>query len=140
MTLKQAFDQFVQIFNSGTGHTPIGKIFDDLKPWLEQHVILRKAAAGPNKKFFVHEKGDVVSYLNQHFTNPAISFDPNHYGAPSVQHDANFVVGWVSGSAKWTDTGSPGGETIEYMFTFINESQLPSGTAPPDGYWKILFL
>ena len=75
MTLTQAFDQFVQIFNSGTGHTPFGspvETFDDLRPLLEQHVILRKAAAGSGNKFFVHEKGAVVSYLNHNFKNPAI--------------------------------------------------------------------
>jgi hypothetical protein len=144
MTLTQAFDQFVQIFNSGTGHTPFGspvKTFDDLRPLLEQHVILRKAAAGSgNKKFFVHEKGAVVSYLNHNFRDPAISFDPNYYGPPLVKPDTNFVVGWVFGSAKWTDTGSLGGEKIDFTLTFINESQLPNGTAPANGDWKILFL
>jgi hypothetical protein len=141
MTLLKAFDQFVTIFNSATGFdkTPPIQTFDDLKPLLERHVILRKAAA-TKKKFFVYEKGDVVSYLIRNFNDPAISFDPSYYGAPLEQPDANFVTAWVSGSARWTDAGSPAGEKIEYRFLFINESQSENGTAPADGYWKILFL
>jgi hypothetical protein len=143
MTLSDAFDQFVQIFNSATGATPTGQTFDDLRPWLDPEVILRKAAADPHKhKFFVRPRSAVIHYLKSYFIDPAISFDPYHYGNFSMETDANFVVGWVSGTAKWTDNGSPapGGEAIEFFFTFINNAVLPNGTAQPDGDWKILFL
>ena len=32
------------------------------------------------------------------------------------------------------------GKKSIFVFTFINESQLPNGTAPANGDWKIIFL
>jgi hypothetical protein len=135
VTLADAFDQVVQIFNNAASGMAS---FDDLGDWFDDEVILRKSAPQGRKSIFVRKTQKVIKYFNDNFKNVGVRFYPYENGDPNIVPDSNYVMGYVTGAAKWVDQASPepNGEPINFAFTFINEDNNPTAT----GDWKIVFL